>query len=247
MQTFFGSGNLFAVNTAAGTQTPRQFGTLQECSLDFTWTVKELYGQYQFPVDVGRGTAKLTGKAKAANINGALLADIFFQPTTAPGTTETIGITNEPKTPAGGPPPTATASNTTGFVDEGCLDATTGLQMSLVASAPVAGVSYMVNNSTGVYTFANTQGPVYISYRYTTTVATKGSFVYDNQLLGTSPFFSVTFQGQRAGKPLFVRLRQCIASKLTLQSKLEDFMIPEFDFQAFADAGGIVFDWSSAE
>jgi hypothetical protein len=245
MQYHFGSGNLFAVNNAAGTQTPRQFGTLQDVSIDVTFTEKPLYGQYQYPVAVGRGTGKVTGKAKAAFINGAFLADIFFQPTNAPSTTQTIGVTNELHTPTGGPPPTASPNNTTGFADLGVVDAATGIQMVKVASSPVAGVSYTLSGTT--YTFANSQGQVFLSYTYTATSTQKGSFTLDNQLLGSSPFFRVALAGLYNGKAAYLNLRQCMASKFTLSTKLEDWTIPEFDFTAFADTSGNIFDWSAAE
>jgi hypothetical protein len=34
---------------------------------------------------------------------------------------------------------------------------------------------------------------------------------------------------------LYIKLNRAISSKLTFATKLEDFTIPEFDFDAFAD------------
>src|SRR6516225_3439263 len=74
MQLAFGSGALWGERTDLGTVTgvgPRQFGVLQDIAIDFDWTNKELYGQYQFPVAIGRGQAKITGKAKFARSWGS--------------------------------------------------------------------------------------------------------------------------------------------------------------------------------
>ena len=245
MQTLFGSGNLIAKNTASNS-TPRQFGILQEVSWDVTWTMKNLYGQYQFAQDIGRGTAKLTGKAKVGTISGALLADIFFQPTAAPGTTQTVPVFNEAKTPSGSPP-TCVAANTTGFVDQGVIDLTTGTVMTLVTSSPAAGLSYSVNAGTATYTFGTGQGNVWISYTYTKTSTQKGSWTYDNQLLGTAPTFSVVFGYKRNSKTSCFSFHTCVSSKVSIGSKLEDFTIPDLEFEAFADTSGNVFDYSGDE
>lgn len=73
----FGSGTL----TVAG----QAVGVLRECSLDIAFSTKSLMGQNQFPVDVARGPGKITGKAKYANIHGALVA-------AALGTTGSNGV-----------------------------------------------------------------------------------------------------------------------------------------------------------
>ena len=44
-----------------------------------------------------------------------------------------------------------------------------------------------------------------------------------------------------------LKLNACTSSKLSLQTKLEDFVIPELDFSCFADATGTVMTWSFAE
>src|SRR5215472_14985952 len=88
MQLAFGSGALWGERTDLGITSgigPRQFGVLQDIQIDFDWTAKELYGQYQFPVAIGRGQGKITGKAKYAQILGLIFADIFFGQAAATG------------------------------------------------------------------------------------------------------------------------------------------------------------------
>jgi hypothetical protein len=83
----FGSGVLLGTRTDIANATPTNFGLVQEVTLDLSFTTKELYGQNQFPVAIGRGTAKMTGKAKMAQISGLAFNNLFF------GGTMTAGIT----------------------------------------------------------------------------------------------------------------------------------------------------------
>ena len=78
----FGAGVL--IGTPAG-GSPVQFGTLQDISVDFSFSMKQLMGQYQFPVAIARGSGKVSGKAKFANIDGPAFNKIFF------GNTPTAG------------------------------------------------------------------------------------------------------------------------------------------------------------
>ena len=71
----FGSGVL--IGTPAG-GSPINFGLAQEVSLNIATTTKALYGQYNFPVAIGAGTKKMTGKAKMARVSGQALGSLFF-------------------------------------------------------------------------------------------------------------------------------------------------------------------------
>ena len=73
----FGTGNLYAIGTAANA-TPIQFGALQDVSIDVQFSNKELYGQNIFALAVGRAQGKVSGKAKFAQVNGLLYNSIFF-------------------------------------------------------------------------------------------------------------------------------------------------------------------------
>src|SRR5215471_12854191 len=88
MQLAFGSGALWGERTDLGTTSgvgPRQFGILQDVTVDFDWTNKELYGMFQYPVAIGRGQAKISGKAKFARVEGLLFSDLFFGQTATTG------------------------------------------------------------------------------------------------------------------------------------------------------------------
>ena len=71
----FGSGVL--IGTPSG-GSPINFGLAQEVTLNIATTTKALYGQNNFPVAIGSGTRKMTGKAKLARISGQALGNLFF-------------------------------------------------------------------------------------------------------------------------------------------------------------------------
>jgi hypothetical protein len=239
-QFAFGSGTLYGVRTDVTPATPAQFGILQDVSVDFSFDVKELKGQYQMPVAVARGSGKISIKAKFAQLNGGMLNDLFFQGTKASG--ETLVANNEG--PAGGTaipatPFQITVTNSANFVDDlGVVDAATGTPFTKVASGPTAG-QYSV--AAGVYTFAsadNVSGrKVYISYSYT--AASQGNVItISNQLLGVNPVFAMHLSDTYNGQQVYLKLNQCTSTKLMIASKLEDFWVPEFDASAFADSSG---------
>ena len=54
----FGSGVLLGTRTDIDNATPVNFGLVQEVTIDEQAGVKELYGQYQRPLAIARGTAR---------------------------------------------------------------------------------------------------------------------------------------------------------------------------------------------
>jgi hypothetical protein len=240
----FGSGVLLGVRTDIANATPINFGLVQDVALDLSFTTKMLYGQYQFPVAIARGTAKFTGKAKMARISGLAWGSLFFGVTPAAGQQATAfgeaGVV--PTTPY-----QVTVSNSATFTDDyGVVNAATGLPLSKVASGPTTG-QYSVSAG-GVYTFAaaDTAMAVLISYGYT--IASLGQKIaMTNQLLGTTPYFQGQFYSTFEGNQVSVKLNKCVSNKLSTATKLEDFNIPEIDFDVLADAAGNVGTWSFGE
>lgn len=237
-QYAFGSGVLFGRKTGSSNPTPVMFGALQDVSIDISFTSKALYGQYQFPLAIGRGTAKITGKAKFAQLNAQAFNDLFFgESSLTAGETVTI-VREEANVSAN----TVTVTNNATFAqDLGVVNANTGATLQRVASSPVGTGNYACNESTGVYTFNSAMNgtDVQISYNYTD--SGNGQYItINNQLLGTSPQFLVVLTETFNSNKLTLQLNACMADKLTMQTKQEDFMIPEFDFSAFADASQVV-------
>ena len=232
----FGSGVLLGTRTDIANATPVNFGLVQEVTIDETATIKELTGQFQRPVAIARGTIKTTGKAKVARISGMAFANLYY------GVIPTAGQVATSFAEAD----TVAVLNAATFVgDEGVLYAAIGLPLTLVASAPAAG-QYSV--ASGVYTFNSADAGKAILATYTYTVSGMGQkFTVANQLLGTTPTFQALFYTTFQNQAISLKLNNCTSNKLSFHTKLEDFVLPEFDFSCFADAAGNVMTWSFAE
>jgi len=244
-QFIFGAGSLYGTSTATGS-TPVQFGALQEASFDFSATTKELFGGSQFALAVRRGTIKVTGKAKVGTINGAMFNSLFFGQTGVTG--QLLTANNETGTIPTTPFAITVTNAATFSTDLGVRYSLTGLPLTKVdiGATPTTG-QYKVS-AVGVYTFAaaDTALAVLISYTYTSvTGGTKTTIT--NQLLGTTPVFSMVFNAIDNGKQVTYTFPKCTASKLSMGTKLEDFVIPEFDFHVFADDSGQVCIQSTVE
>ncbi|HWK45128.1 MAG TPA: hypothetical protein VNT30_10420 [Stellaceae bacterium] len=244
MQVVFGSGQLFGTRTDIANASPTRFGALQDISIDFSKDLKELYGQNQVAIALAAGKLKISGKAKFAQVNGKLLNDLFF------GQTSTAGQTATASAEAGAIPATpftVTAANATNFVaDLGVYYAATGLPLTRLASGtPITG-QYTV--AAGIYTFAAADTGLGVLLNYAYTVAGTGTtLTLTNQLMGVTPLFSVNFTQTFQGKQVNLKLNACASQKLTFATKIDDFVIPEFDFLAQADAAGNIGLLSLAE
>jgi hypothetical protein len=257
MQLGFGAGVLWGTPTvdangnAISNPTPTKFGVLQEAMLEIEFTQKELYGSNQFPVAIGRGQGKISGSCKTAQINGLTWANLFFgQGTPTPGI---LGVFNDtageviPTTPY---QITVTPPSSGVFADDlGVIDNNSN-PMQCVASSPTAG-QYSVNLSTGVYTFAAAQAgiTVFINYRYTATSTSpfpaKQTIV--SELMGYTPTFEVDLLMTYKGQMLTWHLYAATTNKLSMTTKLEDFLVPEFTFSGYANTQGQVLDWSTSQ
>lgn len=251
-QYLFGSGAAWgtpladAAGNVIATPTPQQFMVLQEISLDISFENKMLHGQNQFPVAVGRGKGKISGKSKWAQVNGGVFNALFF------GQTMTNGIIGDVYETTGALIPTTPFTITptvpesgTWSADLGVRDAN-GLPMVRVASAPAAG-QYSV--SAGVYTFAaaDTGKRVFINYQYTATSTSATKLNVVNQPMGYAPSFKLDLFMPYQGKKLIVTLPKVISTKLAFAAKNDDFTVPDMDFEAFADDSGNVITMAMSE
>ncbi|HLY44485.1 MAG TPA: hypothetical protein VKQ73_02805 [Stellaceae bacterium] len=247
MQLAFGAGALWGNRsdvTGSGIG-PDQFGILQDVQIDWDWQTRELWGQFQFPLDIARGQGKITGKAKFARIFGAIYGDLFFGQVPAAGQL-TVAENEAASVPATGPY-TVPVANAANYSDDlGVFYASgnnAGLRFTRVTTPSAAG-QYSVNIATGIYTFAaaDAAASLLISYLYNSTSGKK--LALTNQLMGYTPTFKATFYttkttgGMAAGLALV--LNACTATKLSLPTKIDDYEIQEFDFSAFADATGAI-------
>lgn len=240
----FGSGVLIGTRSDIPNATPLNFGLVQEVTIDESAGVKELYGQFQRPIAIARGTIKTTGKAKVARISGLAFANLYYGLTPVAGQVAT-SFAEAGVVPAASPY-NVSVVNAANFVgDEGVTYAATGLPLTKVVSTPSTG-QYSVAD--GVYSFsaADEGKAVLITYTYTIS-GTGQKFTVANQLIGTTPTFQALFYTTFQGQAVTLQLNNCTSSKLSFGTKLEDFVIPEFDFSCFADTSGNVMTWSFAE
>jgi len=253
-QYAFGAGSFFVTqlldasgNTVAN-PTPYTLMVLQEGSVDFSSDSKELYGQNQFPVAVGRGKGKIMVKVKPARIFAGVWNTLYFGQTLASGLignwTETTGalIPTTPFQITITPPSSGTFAADLGVLDQN------GSPMKRVASGPTTG-QYSVNVGTGVYTFASADVGlrVYINYQYTATVTGAQKQTVQNLPMGYAPVFKADLTVTYLGKLVTFSFPNAIASKMSLGFKNEDFTIPEFDFSCFDNGAGQVASWSTSE
>ena len=232
----FGSGVL--IGTPVG-GSPINFGLAQEVTLNLQTSTKALYGQYNFPVAIGSGTKKMTGKAKMARISGQALGSLFFGLTPSVGVVQTqFGETTA--VPSASPYTYSTTFHATFSADQGVVYASSSLPLKQVASNPALG-QYSVSG--GVYTFSSADAGANVLISYTYTAATSGgSIAVNSQLIGPSITFSANLfaSDPTTGKQFSVWLYNCVAEKLSFGTKIEDFLVPELDFQCFANAAGQV-------
>ncbi len=242
-QVSFGSGSVFAVPISGlADSTPVQFGTLQDISVDFSFTMKDLMGQYQLPVASARSSGKITGKAKVGSFSARLFNLVFGSTITSTGQTNT-SVAEAGAVP-GSAAYTVTAANSATFVtDLGVVYAATGKAFAKVASAPTQG-QYSV--AAGVYTFAAADSGAAVLLNYTYTTNTGNKIAISNQLAGQQPTVKLVLSEGYNAQLTEMELNAVIFSKLSLDFKNEDWTVPELDFSVFADAANNIGSFSLA-
>jgi hypothetical protein len=247
----FGTGTLIAKRTDTLNTPPFLFGVLQDISLDFDQKLESLTGQNKVAVALGDGELKITGKAKFARLQMTLLSNLLVGQSTTTGTLEMTSAGEAATVPSGTPYTyVVTNASLTPLEDYGVFYQAGGIQLVPVASSPSTG-QYTFNASTGTYTFSSgdASAAVYVYYTYSATAGNK--LAYANPLMGSSPVFEVYFKTSTTNfgvaKEVTIKLNACKSSKLSLGFTNQKFTIPEFDFQAMADASGNVFSLSMTE
>ena len=247
----FGAGTLIARRTDISNPTPAFMGILQSVDVEFSQTLKELMGQYKVASDIAPAELKITFKVKQARIQASAINDLLFGQTltTASGLALT---TAETLTPTGTSPVIATVANAATFqADLGIFYAANGVQLTRVAAGSEVAGKYSVNEGTGVYAFvAADKVPILFYYRYS--VTTRNQISLTNVLMGQGPAFELNLSNtytNNAGvaNTVFLKLNACRSSKLSMPFKNTDYMIPEFDGQAFADQANNIGTWASTE
>lgn len=242
MQYGFGVGILSLIPSGSN-PTPLQCGVLKDVTLDLVpGATKQLRGQYKFPVAIAEGEASVTGKAAFARLFNNLINSVMAGSQT---TGMTVGAINEVGTvPSSGPYTVSVAQAATFVENLSVIDATTGLELTRVASGPATG-QYSV--TAGVYTFAAADAghTVWLSYSYTSTSGYTSTV--SNTLMGAGNTFALTLYNQYGSKYSGWKLPAVVAPKLSTGFKGADFTEQNVDFEAYADSGGKVLYYYSSE
>ena len=77
---------------------------------------------------------------------------------------------------------------------------------------------------------------MFINYQYTATSTTAKKSAVLSLPMGYAPTFRADIYLPYQGKSLIFTFSNCVSSKLSLATKLDDFMVPEIDFEIFADS-----------
>lgn len=235
MQFNFGAGNLFAIPNGQTPPSPIKVGGLQGASVEFSSSFKEAIGQYGYPLAIGRGAQKVTGKAKSLAVSAAAYNALYFNESNI-ATGQTVAAIDEL-----GVIPSSTAytvqvlQHTTWTKDLGVIYAATGQPMTCVAAGSEAAGKYSV--SAGTYTFAVADKGLSVSICYLYTLATGFTITMTNHLMGAAPTFMGIFNGKFNGLDKTIIINNMVVDKLTpYDTKLEDFDMNDISYSGYVDA-----------
>ena len=242
----FGAGLTWATplqdagGTAITTPTPVMFGVTQEVEIDFKFDLKEMYGNLQFPVAIGRGKGSVSGKINSGEIFAGALETVLFGQAGAGGLSaaryDTVGTLVAASVTVAAP------LNGTFDGDLGVIMADTGLPLTRTNATTVSAGQYKVD-TTGVYTFntAEVGRTAFINFRYT---ATAGNAVGSRSItlkslpMGYAPTFMLDQYIDYMGKKALFRLFNCVAEGTKFQMKNDDFSYGDMGFKCFANSAG---------
>lgn len=243
-QKIFAAGRFFGVNNVVA-PTPTYFAIPQDQSITFKRSTKSLFGENQLAADVAAGSMEVTGKVTLGTLNARIFSDLLFGDAGAAG--QILEANNE----AGIVSPTSTyiitvANSATFTVDLGVRNQDLGVRYVRVASAPVAGKSYMV--AAGVYTFAvgDASANMRISYLYTQ-ASTGETVILTNQAMGCIGAFTGIMQFNGCNNQSILSLNKCLASDTEISTKQDDFAKPTFSFMPSCDDNDVLGTFSFAQ
>jgi len=219
---------------------PTRFDVLQSLALDFTFTTKELFGNNSFPEAIGIGNTKLSGKIVNGRMNSAALWSAAFGYPSNPSTGYNLMAISEAGTvPAVSTYVINTTNKATWTKDWGVRYTNTGAYLTPVTGGSEALGKYSV--ASGVYTFAaaDANAKVLIDYEYTPASGGK-TIAVSNFLQGQITLFGLRYQGVFKGLSVGIWVPNSVSSKFAFATKQQDFIMPEFDFVAYAGPDGSV-------
>jgi hypothetical protein len=200
--------------------------------------------------------ASTTGAFVGAPVSGTNIAVgttvTALTSTTVTLSTPTTGVVASGAAITFGGVPSATAANAATFSQDlgvtYASGANIGAALTYVAPGGALTVGqYSVNPTTGVYTFSEADLGASVQLNYLYTATTGNTISLNNLLMGTTPRFQAIFTQVYNGNSLVLKLLACTSSKLTLPTKIDDYVINELDFEAYANAAGLVGTLSTSQ
>lgn len=240
----FGVGRSIAVpkrlldGTVIANPKPVVLGTMQDISVDMNVELKKLHGARRYPIAVAQSKGEINIKAKYADFIAAIYGSLFA------GKNATTAIKGVEVDAPYSIPATLTytvtvvpPSSGTFAADLGVLGPD-GVQFTPVVSAPAVG-QYSVS-PLGVYTFAaaDASKAIKISFEFTAVSTTAQTFDLSNDLMGSTPSFSLYLKQQFDGQTLVMRLNKVVSGKMNLPFKNDDFALYDFEAEALDDGTG---------
>lgn len=242
----FDSGSIYMKDLKNPDSTPQLVGGMSEISMEVSFENNTERGNFQHDFKAMRKAQKIKGRAKFAQIKGAILAQLLYGQPLVSGS-EAVKVGDLLTIPASGPYTITITPPDSGTyrLDLGCILDATAQVMTLIPSGTPAAGQYKI--SAGVYTFAAADAGkvVSISYRYTVTTGVK--LVLNNQYSNYVPEFLVVMNVDGNQKQMTWTLNTCYSDQLSFVTKLEDFTIPEFSFTAKADASNVIGTFSYSQ
>lgn len=234
---YFHSAEVYIKSTATN-PTPRRIAIIQDVSIEMKRENKELFGENKYAEDVASGNESISGKYKSGELDPAWMMENFMSATRTEGTK--VLVRGEVGTIATG---TVTVAGAADFVEDyGVINPSTGHPYRRVGATPAVG-EYMVNETTGVYTFNTTENGTAPLFTYMKDVLTGETYTVNNTIAGDSVYCSLLlYKTSRTSKTFGLRLANSTFESASFGFKLNEYAMPEGAFKGFANAAGKVFE-----
>jgi hypothetical protein len=255
----FGSGVIYAApQTSSGNPatnpTPQSPGVIQNVKFDLDAEIKTLFGTGEWAVDAAIGKRTIKGSFEFAQWTNAVVSQLFLgsDGTVTTGSVENALWPGEAHTVPASSTYTITVTNAadTPLVDYGVTYAATGIALQKVASLSAAG-QYMVNLTTGVYTFDSADASAAVLINYCWTIMTGTTLTVGQTPMGNGPVLEMNVvmpyeQNQGGAQSIIFNFPNVRLGKISAATKLDDYTMYTCEFQAFAGAAGNPFNCYAA-
>jgi len=204
---------------------------LRGVDIDISFSTKDLVGERTFAEATARAAATITGKVASGRFDGRAVGQLFFNEEPTEGRIELVSEKRQAV-----PATTPFTVNVIGVgetfdSDLGVVDGATGGFFDRVDDAgDLVPGKYLVSG--GTYTFDEDDAGKTVLVSFMRGVSGGSTTLITNQMMDIAPTFELV---SADSKGMMIQLYACTFSKLTLQRKNDDFLIPNMEFGAYAD------------